>query len=82
MRPHKVNGLTDEERLRRCSSKGRWPDAVSATASALYALEQEDRPGGLFYYQCPHCRGWHLTKQPQPGQEPVRLSDFTEKTNK
>lgn len=75
-RPTKVNGLTDEERWRRCTGKGRWPDQVSAMASAIYALERDNTVQRLYTYRCKFCKGWHLTKKRQSGQEPVTLEKY------
>lgn len=70
MRPNKVNGLTQAERMRRCTGKRRWSDELSACAGALDAVERH-REERLWVYQCPHCRGWHLTRSPQRGKEPA-----------
>lgn len=81
MRPHKTNGLTDAERDRRCTGKRRWPDQLSVMAGAVSSLEKTYRPEGLYYYRCPYCKGWHLTKSKQSGQEPVTLEKFKQENN-
>lgn len=70
MRPNKVNGLTEEERMRRCAGKRRWSDELSACAGALAAVERR-QVDKLWVYQCPHCRGWHLTRNRQVGKLPA-----------
>lgn len=73
MRPRKVNGLTDDQRARRCDNKHRWADELAAIAGAIHAFEKYHNSKGesLWVYRCPLCKGWHLTKKPQRGQSPV-----------
>jgi len=77
MQPRKEHGLTRAQRWTRCARKRRWADALSATAGALAVMETPHPPEELYVYQCPHCRGWHLTHLPQAGQDPVTLSAYT-----
>lgn len=74
MKPNKVNGKTEQQRMKMCEGKHRWPDELSATAGALRALERPyDTPTRLWTYHCPLCNGWHLTKHPQAGVPPITL---------
>lgn len=49
-------------RGRMCERKARFPDEYVARARAAQLIEQgrADRPQ-LWVYQCPVCRGWHMT---------------------
>lgn len=76
MRPHKINGLTDTQRTRMCSGKNRWADELSAVAGAIHSLERHKDSPELYVYHCPECKGWHLTKRPQAGQQPITLARF------
>lgn len=76
MQPNKVNGLTEAERVRRCTGKRRWSDQLAATAGAIHALEQFPNQPPLYTYRCPYCAGWHLTKRRQPDQEGVTLPRY------
>lgn len=70
--PNKINGLTPAEWERRCTGKHRWPDEFTARAGAAHAIKAFGKVSALYVYRCPHCRGWHLTRTKQYGQEPVR----------
>ena len=53
---------TTDERTRMCLRKVRFPDEYVARARCAQLIEQgrADSPR-LFVYQCPVCRGWHMT---------------------
>jgi hypothetical protein len=72
VRPNKFHGLTAEERWRRCTMKQRWSDQFAAVAGAYVHLEKNQVDLDLYTYRCPHCKGWHLTKKKQKGQDPIR----------
>ncbi len=59
---------------RACDRKRRYPDEVSATASALFAMEveEEDPRTTLYVYKCRECRGWHITHKPHPNPDGVK----------
>ena len=61
--PKKVNGMTRERLERMCSGKHRWADELAARAGGLQSLEASPHVIRLFAYNCPVCKGWHLTKQ-------------------
>lgn len=45
-----------------CLSKVRFPDEYVARARAQQVIDmQGERIGALWVYQCPNCRGWHMT---------------------
>ena len=69
--PNKTHGFTFEQLEWMCQRKHRWPDELSARAGAMQALEARPETKKLFTYQCPACRGWHLTKKFVQGVEPV-----------
>jgi hypothetical protein len=46
-----------------CESKKRWPDEHSARAGAMVSIELNGNATELWVYNCPECRGWHLTKR-------------------
>jgi hypothetical protein len=42
----------------------------------LKSLEDHGAENGitkLYRYRCKECRGWHLTRKPKPGQQPITL---------
>lgn len=45
-----------------CLSKNRYPDKLTACAAGAHFIETM-QVDGLWYYRCPICRGWHLTRQ-------------------
>lgn len=51
-----------EEWIRTCLSKCRYRSEARAKA----VMKKRARWVQLRYYDCPHCGGWHLTKQPAP----------------
>lgn len=59
-----------------CLSKVRYPDEMVARAATARHLESgnPDRDE-LWVYGCEHCRGWHMTKRPQPGAASVVAGD-------
>jgi hypothetical protein len=64
MKPIKSNGYTPEQAFKMCESKLRYPDEITARAAGMASLEQlPDRADRLYTYNCPLCRGWHLTKR-------------------
>jgi ribosomal protein L44E len=74
--PHKVNGLTNRQRERMCTGKVRYADELAAIAGGLKSLEDHGAENGitkLYRYRCKECRGWHLTRKPKPGQQPITL---------
>lgn len=71
MQPNKVSGLTQHQRTRMCLGKRRWSDELTAVAGAIHVLEIEPNLTRLFVYRCPNCCGWHLTRRPQPNQQPI-----------
>lgn len=77
MKPNKDHGYTSEELNRMCLGKHRWSDELSARAAAIASLERRPKTLRLFTYKCPSCRGYHLTRSKQPGQEPVMLPGET-----
>lgn len=46
-----------------CEAKRRHPDELLARAAAMRAIEIHNETDRLWVYQCPECRGWHLTKR-------------------
>lgn len=48
-----------------CHSKQRYRDRDQA--KRVRQLRQKDGAGFLRIYECPHCRGWHLTSKPEYG---------------
>lgn len=45
-----------------CLKKRRFNTDIDARAAALDSMENNDKIWRLFVYDCPHCRGVHLTK--------------------
>jgi ribosomal protein L44E len=75
-RPHKVNGLTNRQRERMCTGKVRYADELADIAGGLKSLEDHVAENGiskLYRYRCAECRGYHLTRKKQPGQQPITL---------
>lgn len=53
-----------KKRIVTCENKNRHPDELTARAAALHSIERHPpENGALWIYQCPVCRGWHLTKR-------------------
>lgn len=73
MKPNKNHGYTRDELDRMCQGKHRWPDELAARAGGLQSLERRPETLRLYTYHCPACRGYHLTRCKQKGQEPIRL---------
>lgn len=73
--PNRINGRTREEFERMCANKHRWSDELSARAGAIHSLERRPHVEQLFTYQCPICRGFHLTRCWQPNKEPVMIKE-------
>lgn len=74
MKPNKNHGYTREQLERMCRGKIRWADELSARAGGLQSLERRpDDARRLFTYKCPVCKGFHLTRLKQRGQEPITL---------
>jgi len=48
-----------------CGKKKRYLD--EGEARAVRRLRGRHEPLPLYYYQCPACDGWHLTKLRPPG---------------
>ena len=46
-----------------CASKRRYPCELTARAAAMESIEVNGNAKVLGVYQCPHCNGWHLTRQ-------------------
>lgn len=53
-----------------CAKKKRYADDLTARAAAMESCSKYGEDV-LFTYQCPVCRGWHLTKNEQRGQAAV-----------
>lgn len=64
--PCRSHGKDNSEWQRMCLSKVRYPDEYVARAriGQLYDQALADKPR-LWVYQCPSCRGWHLTSKPR-----------------
>lgn len=45
-----------------CLKKRRFTTDIDARAAALDSMENNERIWRLFVYDCPHCKGVHLTK--------------------
>ncbi len=50
-------------RYKACESKNRYVTRAEAEENLAWCASQGKR--GLHIYQCPHCKGWHLTSKPQ-----------------
>lgn len=46
-----------------CASKRRYPCELTARAAAMDSIERHANVDVLGVYLCPHCGGWHLTRQ-------------------
>jgi len=58
--PSRINGVDRAVLEAACKSKNRYSDHLTAIA---IGISQSERYGvKLYTYKCPHCRGWHLTK--------------------
>lgn len=56
-----------------CADKNRYSTYDRAVAVAVVRTEARNGPDALRIYECPHCRGSHLTSQVEPraGHWPV-----------
>lgn len=55
-----------------CDRKGRYVSEQYARMVARDRLRAGDAGADrLWPYACAHCRGWHLTKRPNPGMTAV-----------
>jgi hypothetical protein len=72
--PNRRNGKTLGELDRMCTSKMRYSDEYAARGSAQFALNtsRANPLGRLWVYQCPVCRGWHMTKVPNDSPAVMR----------
>jgi hypothetical protein len=62
-----------------CGRKVRYSDALTARAGGMINMEHPlSIVRKLYHYRCPLCRGYHLTKKKQPGQEPIMLEQVQE----
>lgn len=50
-----------------CRKKRRHPDEITARAAAQCAIQVFGNVTELYIYRCKECRGWHLTRFPNPG---------------
>lgn len=70
--PNRINGYTEAERIRMCTSKRRYSDEATARAGGMISLETLDTGySKLWPYRCEICRGWHLSKKMRPGVLPI-----------
>lgn len=65
--------MTPESRKRMCLSKRRFRDESSAIKGAIGASRHFGQP--MRPYQCPVCRGWHLTSKELPEFRPLADSE-------
>ena len=74
--PLRKNGILVVKLVRMCESKNRYPDEYVArgVGQEMSMRKKID----LYVYQCPHCRGWHLTKHPQSDRRRSVDYDFKE----
>tara|TARA_R110000824_G_scaffold379016_2_gene570833 strand:- start:5727 stop:5954 length:228 start_codon:yes stop_codon:yes gene_type:complete len=56
--------------LNNCRAKIRYSDELSARANVSVLCERH-KTERRFIYACPHCSGWHATKQFHPTAIPV-----------
>lgn len=69
-------GQAPREVIYGCLSKIRYPDEAVARAATAHHLEHGSSEAvELWVHRCPHCRGWHTTKRPQPGEASVVADD-------
>jgi hypothetical protein len=61
--PNRRNGKTNEAWDKMCTSKTRYSEEFSARAGAFHLFEvgEKHRDAEMYVYQCPNCRGWHMT---------------------
>lgn len=70
--PRRINGYTEAERIRMCTSKRRYSDELAARAGGMISLEIQDTGySKLWPYKCAICRGWHLSKKVRHGVAPI-----------
>ncbi len=53
--------MLKEALARMCSEKNRYPDVLTACAAGAHYIET-DNLKALWWYKCPHCGGYHLTR--------------------
>jgi hypothetical protein len=77
--PNRRNGKTIDELDRMCTSKARYSDEYSARGSAQHSLNSSwgKSTAFLWVYQCPVCRGWHMTSSPNDSA-PVSRDNLVE----
>lgn len=69
-------GQAKPEVIYGCLSKIRYPDEHVARAATAHHLEfGSSESVELWVHRCEHCRGWHTTKRPQPGEASVVADD-------
>jgi hypothetical protein len=63
-----------------CARKRRYPDEITARASAASSIERHQNTDQLSVYRCQVCRGWHLTRFkvgiPVKAGDPVAEQDW------
>lgn len=58
-----------------CIAKRRYTDEPQTIAAAIDSLERFPGETALWYYRCPHCNGWHLTKKNHGNRFKVTLEN-------
>lgn len=76
--PLRNHGKLQSEWHKMCLSKVRFPDehVIRARISQLYDQGALDKPK-LWVYQCPNCRGWHMTSNGHHQDRRLRLHPVT-----
>ena len=64
--PRRKNGVLVKFIETGCTNKIRYPDAITARAAGQYYGDCFNH--ALYLYQCPYCKGWHLTKKKPNGE--------------
>lgn len=68
--PTKTHGKTRDEWDKMCLTKRRFPDEHVARASICEGMQkQRIKAEKLWIYQCPSCRGWHMTSKNNHGDK-------------